>query len=66
MNSLLIYVYYKVFLHNNSGTMYTIIKILSILFVITTSFLIYNEKLNNYNIVGIILSLITIYLLSKK
>ena len=66
MNSILIYVYYNVFLNHTCGTMYTIIKILSILMVISVGYIIYNEKLNNYNILGIVLSIITIYLLSKK
>ena len=66
LNSILIYVYYNVFLNNTCGTMYTIIKICAILLVILFGFFIYNEKLNNYNILGIILSIITIYLLSKK
>ena len=66
MNSILIYVYYIVFSNNTSGPIYTIIKILSILMVILFGFFIYNEKLNQYNILGLILSIITIYLLSKK
>jgi drug/metabolite transporter (DMT)-like permease len=64
-NIILIYFYYLLF-KNNPGKMYTIMKILSILMVVLSTYFFYNEKLNNYNIVGIVLSIITIFLLSIK
>lgn len=66
MNSLLIGVYYKLFQLNNSAIMYTLVKILSIILVILSSYFIYNENLSKYNILGLVLSIITVYLLSKK
>jgi hypothetical protein len=66
MNSVLIYVYYNVFSNNASGPIYTTIKILSILMVISSGYILYNEKLNQYNMLGLVLSIITIYLLSKN
>ena len=64
-NIILIYFYYLLF-KNNPGKMYTIMKILSILMVVLSTYFFYNEKLNNYNIMGIILSIVTIFLLSIK
>lgn len=45
---------------------YILIKILSIIFVIFGAWFIYEQKINNYQILGFILGIIAVYLLSLK
>jgi len=61
-----LYSYYKIFNTNEVSTIYPIVKIISILMVILFGIFICNEKLNNKKICGLILSILTLYLLFSK
>lgn len=63
---ILIYIYYKIFLCGAMDIVYTVMNIFMILFVIFAGVFIFGESLNKYNIIGIILAIISIALLNQK
>ena len=62
---ILLVTYIKIFNGNNISIIYPIIKILSIIIVIITSEIFFNEKITIKVICGIIFGIISIYLLSS-
>ena len=64
LNALLVLVYSKVLTKENGTSIYTIIKITSILLVGLSGYLLYNEIFNKTKIIGLILALLSIILLS--
>ena len=56
--------YIQLLATNNISTIYPIIKIVSDLIVIPSGVFLFHEKLNLYNYLGVILGIISIYLLS--
>ena len=61
-----IYSYYKIFSTNNIGICYPISKILSVLIVILFGIFLFNEKMSNSNYLGILFSIVAMYLLLCK
>ena len=65
--SLTLYLYYKILLKKDNISKFgPIISILSVIFVVIFGIFFFNEKLRIYTVSGIILSLLSIYLLSIK
>ena len=64
LNALLVLVYSKVLTKENGTSIYTLIKITSILLVGLNGYLLYNEIFNKTKIIGLILALLSIILLS--
>lgn len=63
---ILILAYSIIFYKNNMIIIYSTVKILSILFVVLFGVLIFKEKINLKEGIGILLGIISIYLLSSK
>jgi len=61
--NLVVFSYYFVFKFGNPTTLYVIIKILSILIILLLSYLFLNTTLSIKQYIGIVFSIITIYLL---
>ena len=62
---ILIYIYTIILYNKNIYIIYAIVKIISIIFVIICGLIIFNYKLNIKKIFGILLGLISIYILSS-
>jgi multidrug transporter EmrE-like cation transporter len=58
-----VFIYVEIFTTNNICTMYTFTKILSILIVLGIGILIFNEEVTTNNIIGIIFSVVALFLL---
>ena len=63
---LILYLYCKILLHDNLSTFGPIISILSLIFVVIVGIFFFNETICVYTISGIILSIVSIFLLSIK
>ena len=63
---LLTYFYIKIFRVGELSTYYIILQILQIVLVIIGSMILFNEEINKRKIIGIILGIISIYILLKK
>ena len=57
------FLYLKLLRHNDISFIYTILNIISILTISVIGFLYFDDKIDNYKITGIILSIISIFLL---
>ena len=64
-NIFVIFAYVQIFKDNSISTSYSCIKIISIILVAIIGFTFFNEKCDINKIVGLILGIISIYLLSK-
>ena len=63
--NILLYFYYNIFKKgNNTASLYVTIKLLSIVLMVLWSFLFLNESISRKEMVGLVLSLIAIFLLS--
>ncbi len=60
---LLMLIYIKLFEHGELSSLYTILQILQILLVLLIGVLIFNESLTLNKVIGIILGLVSVYLL---
>ena len=65
-NIFVIFAYVQIFKNLDISSSYPFIKILSIMIVAIIGFIFFNEKCNITKIVGIILGVVSIYLLSIK
>ena len=66
VSTILLYYYYILFQQHDLGSSFSIVKILSIILVVFTGTAYFNECLSNYQIVGLLLGIISIYLLAKN
>jgi multidrug transporter EmrE-like cation transporter len=62
----LVYAYSIILSHKNIAIVYPVLKVLSVLIVIITGLLVFNNKLDFTTMVGIFLGISSIYLLSSK
>jgi len=60
---ILIILYIELFRNYEISNNYVILQILQILLVIGASYLLYNEKLNNYQLTGVVMGISSIWLL---
>jgi multidrug transporter EmrE-like cation transporter len=60
---ILIILYIELFKNYEISNNYVILQILQILLVIGASYLLYNEKLNNYQLTGVVMGISSIWLL---
>ncbi len=60
---ILIIIYIELFRNYEISNNYVILQILQILLVIGASYLLYNEKLNNYQLTGVVMGISSIWLL---
>jgi hypothetical protein len=65
-NVFLIFNYIKIFIADGVGKGYFYIKIMSIILVTVYSVIFFNEKLNGYSIIGLIMGICSILLINHK
>ena len=64
MYIILLAAYVQIFRTKQISTAYPLIQIIQMLFVTVVGIILYNEKINTYNTIGVILGIVVVYLLS--
>lgn len=64
--AILVLSYIHLFSQGNVGTLYTLTKIISIILVVLLSIVLFHQRLKWYQVIGIILAILSILFISKE